>query len=291
MQDGIASRLNNHEEKLNLFERLFLRKIDYSIRLIYYLTSGEPFSTTIIAILIIALIIVIYLYQRRLSTDKSSPKTYPYNKNVNVCQSSSQHSNQINVKPIRAKKDDLKILELNAETYNGMVRLLKPGHRSIIILTDRETKDKLVPLFKEAVWPYRRNRTLLFGHLCLDRNLEWYKTLLENILEVEELNVNKKNCVGTVLSLNGFRKYFRVYHAKHYEGSFTDDSDEDGSFLSFSNDPEVESLRRADIKDRSSRDEVYTVGNLLERLPDWLDRMFEGQTKRYYLDFWPEEMK
>lgn len=58
----------------------------------------------------------------------------------------------------------------------------------------------------------------MFGHLSLERGLEWYKKLLSLTLpEQKELNINAKNCVGTVLSLNGHRKYFCMYHAKHPE--------------------------------------------------------------------------
>lgn len=40
---------------------------------------------------------------------------------------------------------------------------------------------------------------------------------MQTLGEERELNINPKNCIGTVLSLNGFRKYFCVYHAKHPE--------------------------------------------------------------------------
>lgn len=59
---------------------------------------------------------------------------------------------------------------------------------------------------------------LLFAYLMVERNLDWYKNLLQQTLNAErELNINPKNVIGTVLSLNGFRKYFCVYHAKHPE--------------------------------------------------------------------------
>lgn len=50
---------------------------------------------------------------------------------------------------------ELKIHELRAETYNGMVRLLKPGCRTIVLIVDRESKEKLVPKFYKLAWPYR----------------------------------------------------------------------------------------------------------------------------------------
>jgi len=64
----------------------------------------------------------------------------------------------------------------------------------------------------------RKNKTLMFAHMSLERGLDWYKKLLSLTLpEQKELNINAKNCVGTVLSLNGHRKYFCMYHAKHPE--------------------------------------------------------------------------
>jgi len=40
---------------------------------------------------------------------------------------------------------------------------------------------------------------------------------MQTLGELKELTINPKNCIGTVLALNGFRKYFCVYHAKHPE--------------------------------------------------------------------------
>lgn len=58
----------------------------------------------------------------------------------------------------------------------------------------------------------------MFAFLMVEKNLEWYRRLLQQTLgEDRELNINPKNCIGTVLSLNGHRKYFCVYHAKHAE--------------------------------------------------------------------------
>ena len=149
---------------------------------------------------------------------------------------------------------ELKVHELRAETYNGMVRLLKPGCRTIVLIVDRESKEKLVPKFYKLAWPYRRNKTLMFGFLYIEKGnlhefqsvgkklvkftdfvvvwfyerfnltnfsgLPWYKKILNLTLpEPRDININPKNCIGTVLSLNGHRRYFCMYHAKHPEGS------------------------------------------------------------------------
>lgn len=46
--------------------------------------------------------------------------------------------------------------ELRAETYYGMIRLLKPGCRSIVVLVDEQSKDILLPQFARHVWPFRK---------------------------------------------------------------------------------------------------------------------------------------
>ena len=62
----------------------------------------------------------------------------------------------------------------------------------------------------------------------VDRGLPWYSQLLtmalknvddeEGIEPILDVNIVKaKNCVGTVISLNGHRKYFCIYHARHPE--------------------------------------------------------------------------
>lgn len=51
---------------------------------------------------------------------------------------------------------ELKLHELRAEKYNGLVRLLKPGCRTIVLVTDLQSRNKLIPAFHKAVWPYRK---------------------------------------------------------------------------------------------------------------------------------------
>lgn len=73
----------------------------------------------------------------------------------------------------------------------------------------------------------------MFAHANLDKCLGWYRSLLEMCLlrDMQEdgydshqfersarlTNINPRNCVGTVLALNGHRRYFCVYHAMHPE--------------------------------------------------------------------------
>ncbi|KAL2744675.1 dnaJ subfamily C member 16 isoform X2 [Vespula maculifrons] len=216
---------------------------------------------------------------------------------ANVQAEKAQHKENINS---NASQPQLRLHELRAEKYNGLVRLLKPGCRTVILLVDAQSRLKLLPAFHKAVWPYRKNKTLMFGHMSLEKGLDWYKKLLSLTLpEQKELNINARNCVGTVLSLNGHRKYFCMYHAKHPENikgkgskrmeritkqfsQRTDDA-EAGAFIGF------DSSNESDIsQDEASGDTVLYHENLLDGLPMWLDRLFEGLTHRYYINYWPE---
>lgn len=58
----------------------------------------------------------------------------------------------------------------------------------------------------------------MFAFMYIERGLNWYSDLLKLSLPDDlELNINPRNCVGTVLAINGLRKYFCVFHAKHME--------------------------------------------------------------------------
>lgn len=62
-----------------------------------------------------------------------------------------------NKKPSQSSRQrELKLHELRAETYNGLVRLIKPGCRTIILLIDNNTAVLLARQFYHIVWPYRK---------------------------------------------------------------------------------------------------------------------------------------
>ena len=54
------------------------------------------------------------------------------------------------------KSHELRLHELRIEKYNGLVRLLKPGCRTIILIVDLQSRLQLIPKFHKIVWPYRK---------------------------------------------------------------------------------------------------------------------------------------
>lgn len=58
----------------------------------------------------------------------------------------------------------------------------------------------------------------MFAHMLIEKGHSWYADLLRlSLSESRDLQINPRNCIGTVLALNGHRKYFCMYHAKHPE--------------------------------------------------------------------------
>ncbi|KRX50519.1 DnaJ -like protein subfamily C member 16 [Trichinella murrelli] len=213
----------------------------------------------------------------------------------------SAHSNRNSVKKSVAINRLLN--ELRAETYFGMVRLLKPGFRTLVVLCDQESKSVLLKQFGEMIWPWRQNKTLMFGYVMVEKNLNWFRRLLElTVADCNLENINGRNVIGTVLALNGFRQYYSIYHPK-YSASMVAGSSRSSSTgqrrhrnSAFLQSMELES-DCSDSSEEERRNErhlmflkqkrTFNVDELLQGLPNWLDRLFEGSVKRFYISEWP----
>uniref|UniRef100_A0AC35FBY1 J domain-containing protein n=1 Tax=Panagrolaimus sp. PS1159 TaxID=55785 RepID=A0AC35FBY1_9BILA len=189
------------------------------------------------------------------------------------------------------------IHELRAETYFGLIRLLKPGCRSIIVLVDKESKEVLLHQFARYVYPLRNNKTFSFGYLMIDKNLTWFQTLLEQILPGEDgegsvnsastipalkklRGINPKHTLGTVLILCGYKLYFSMYHPM-YKTAKAPDSDDEISSDSDGNKSAKKKLKANDLN----------IENVLNGFPNFLDRLLEGSIPRFYIPEWPDCLK
>ncbi|KPM08621.1 dnaJ domain containing protein 2 [Sarcoptes scabiei] len=175
-------------------------------------TNPTPILSIAFSILFIIFIGYVMTYLMKIEEESIQEKYRKLGRQV----PGSTHNNRSSYK----SDYKLNIHELRGETYNGLIRLLKPGCRTIVLLCDNPSKPKLLPQFYKAVHPYRKNKTLMFAFLLVEKNIDWYKKLLLQALgDDRDLQINPKNCIGTVISINGFRKYFCVYHAKHPESN------------------------------------------------------------------------
>ena len=98
--------------------------------------------------------------------------------------------------------------------------------------------------------------------------------------------INIKNCLGTVLAINGFRKYYYIYSVRKGR-----------EFIRRRNNVS-KALGLDDLDEKSDEDEVkdakkveddyYFVEELLDGLHLWLDKVFDGSIKRIRITEWPE---
>ncbi|KHJ91828.1 DnaJ domain protein [Oesophagostomum dentatum] len=202
------------------------------------------------------------------------------------------------------------IHELRAESYFGMIRLLKPGCRSLILLVDEQSKEKLMMQFAQYILPLRNNKTFSFGFLMVEKNLPWFRKLLEHTLPIDDettpkdgpslysklKSINPRQTVGTVLALCGWKLYFSIYHPMHTAGGKKKPQHQQ-HFLGFDDDDDLSS--DTDSDNATAEDEAMlrrtgntvSVENVLNGFPNWLDRLLEGSIRRYYIPEWPDNLR
>lgn len=66
---------------------------------------------------------------------------------------------------------------------------------------------------------------------------------------------------------------------RHLSASASDP--EAGAFLGMDSDTEESDISENDAS-------ILLEENLLDGLSNWLDRLFEGTTHRYYINYWPD---
>ncbi|GAU96581.1 hypothetical protein RvY_08009 [Ramazzottius varieornatus] len=199
----------------------------------------------------------------------------------------------------RTLPTDKLIHEMSLQTYYGLLKLQKPGCRTVLLLVDGSSKG-LVDQFADTIHPYRNSRTLAFAYVDLDKYFHWYLHLLREAgLVGPSVDIKKKPCLGTVLVLNNFKRCFFLFHSKatrrlnkkeNYYG-FSDSSD--------SGDSDVESQNLTNRKRRQSQNVGFLQTSAdsrnsevsLDGLSTWLERVFDGQGTKLTVDQWPELTK
>uniref|UniRef100_A0A0K0E766 J domain-containing protein n=1 Tax=Strongyloides stercoralis TaxID=6248 RepID=A0A0K0E766_STRER len=220
-------------------------------------------------------------------------------------------SRQVLTKEQKCWKDMEPLLhELRAETYYGMIRLLKPGCRSLVILVDEESKDILLKQFATYVWPLRNNKTFSFGYLMVNKNLSFFRLLLEHTLPAQEgdgtnvknsmvnrlKDINPKQTLGTVIAICGWKLYFSMYHPMHVNPRRRDvlgfdDSDEYTESENEYENNTTDGRSRRHLLRHVKKNCAIKLEEVLDGLPNWIDRVLEGSIRRYYIPEWPENLK
>ncbi|KAL7743818.1 hypothetical protein ACLKA6_000225 [Drosophila palustris] len=90
---------------------------------------------------------------------------------------------------------ELNLFELNALTYDALIRSPSPGCFTILMISNLESQPQVLPPYRRTAWPHRKNRNLLFAHLLANRGLTWISELLCLSLGITEqfpINPRKK---------------------------------------------------------------------------------------------------
>ncbi|XP_018655599.1 hypothetical protein Smp_196180 [Schistosoma mansoni] len=234
------------------------------------------------------------------------------------------------------------IVSLNPSTYDRLVRDAPKGFRLLVLCVRGTTQDNR--LRDQFDFKTRRVCGSQIQRACLsmDRYSGWLAKLLEstrpnlpihirsnktmqknrNVNDTTDNNnsgvlfINPVNCVGTVIAVNGYRRYFNLYHPliPGSQSSSDENSESDvdeslsiekqgnrlrrrhifGRAFGLESDDE-EDLHQSNINNNHSHlksrhqitDGVLFDSELLDGLSNWLDRLFEGSLPRYNIAEWP----
>jgi len=136
----------------------------------------------------------------------------------------------------------------------------------------------------------------------LEQYLSWFRELLESTVDFRRslTSINQKNCVGTVLAVNGPRYYFSIYHAaseraaahRRLRDVHTEHPTADTGLRNRHHKPiggKFLGLEESDSSDEGCGVDAAKLfeSDLLRGLGMWLDKLCEGTLKRFKVTEWP----
>nr|CUU99033.1 unnamed protein product [Hymenolepis microstoma]CUU99034.1 unnamed protein product [Hymenolepis microstoma] len=235
-----------------------------------------------------------------------------------------------------------KSLVLTPSTYDRLISSSPKGQLTILLCTDTSPLgQRLADQFYQICYQYRGNASIELVPACLflDRYADWFGWALEAATRIPfrpanpsghssnvALTFNPANCRGTVFAINGFRRYFHMYHPvlpgsqvrsynqnSDYETEVVDStlrhrkkalSKESRRVANFSR---LLGLNHLSSSDEDGDDSIYESEEdevegsrilplelpLLEHevlagLPTWFERLFEGSLRRHQVSEWPK---
>ncbi|GAA52774.1 DnaJ homolog subfamily C member 16 [Clonorchis sinensis] len=236
------------------------------------------------------------------------------------------------------------VVALNPLTYDSLVLDAVRGHQLLVICLrgDGGAQDRRLCASFASKTAHVISPRVRCAQLSLERYAGWYANLLRvarsgmpvrvsrdsdspSAADPGTVFINPANCVGTVLALNGARRYFSIYHPlmPGAESSSTMSDSESSTYSDTEANigPVTDRLQRRPPTVRKRRifghifgmesdeDEggrqlhsslrtrppppppVLLESELLDGLPNWLDRLFEGSLPRYQLIEWPSNLR
>ncbi|XP_041378311.1 dnaJ homolog subfamily C member 16-like [Gigantopelta aegis] len=253
-----------NEHALGLLTRILYRLLDWADRAYMY-ALGYDTTVYLTVLMSVFLVVVMGLFMHHLATieEQQVQQTRAAARDMKRPQSVFQDSK-------------LHLYELKFETYVNLVKEADTG-LTIVVFVGETSREPLCTKFAALMYPYARYSALTFAFLRLEYYISWYQHLLEESLDFKLKldNINIRNCLGTVLAINGYRKYFYIYHPKNTLPWMRKHSNISKSigFFDDDSDPEMEDK---------------PVEHLLDGLCLWVDKMFDGSVKKIRIPYWPD---
>ncbi|XP_062581123.1 dnaJ homolog subfamily C member 16-like [Saccostrea cucullata] len=259
----------HNEHALHLLVRIFHRFQHWGERLWLFVTSMDP-VTVLTLFMAIAMVFGMGYFMSTMAQIEEE-------------QLRERQPRQSRPRPPSRTPDQKRVnlYELTPDTYDTLVLNSEAG-LTMILLVNYESGDKLLNKYKEIVLPLTRYSGLSFAFLRLESYIGWYSHLLEDSVghKVELKNININNCIGTVLAVNGMRKYYYIYQPKKARKWIRQ---------SGKNIPSAIGMFDSDENSDSDQDSrVILVEELLDGLIDWFDKVFDGSQRKIRVSSWPD---
>lgn len=292
------------------------------------------FSTSLIVVLLVSYTII------RLATSagiEHEQMSRGQQKNT----SRSAHSNFNSAKSSLGSSDCIvpaNIITLNPLTYDQLIVNAPKGYQLFVLCvrgSNSAQDSRLCSKFASKTAHVVKARVHC-AQLSLDRYAGWLASLLQRARSgmpvrigrnpsdpptaLGTIFINPVNCVGTVLAVNGYRRYFSLYHPLLSDADPSPESSDSGSeredaacsrplsvpsgirqrrilarAFGLDSEDEVDEayLYRSSPSNthRSPSRGVVLESELLDGLPNFLDRVFEGSMPRYQLIDWPSSLR
>lgn len=262
----------HNEHALNLLVRIVHRFFDWFDRIFIFVTNYDSKMWLSMIFTLVSVVIVGFLMRQMLNVEMEKVMRQTRAKEIKTISLPSTRP------PSRGPDNTLQLYELTPATYSDLVKEADPGF-TITVLLDKNSQKILMSRFLGIMESYSNSNSLTFAYLQLDDYLGWYRHLLEESIEfrVQLSNINIRNCIGTVLAINGHRQYYYIYHAKSARkwmrqvntgrtvGMFDSDSDSD-----------------------DTQPHHILVEELLDGLDSWMDEIFDGLVRKIRVPYWPD---
>lgn len=260
----------HNEHALSLMVRIIHKFFDWFNRLLTYLKNYDLMTWLRIVIALLSVFFVGLLMRRMLNTEmekvmQQQPKMIP-------------RPPRIKNRRLALKSPDnaMILYELCPETYDALVKDTDPGFTILVLLAD-DNKEDILMSFKKLMKEYSHSNVLTFSYLDLDQYLAWYRHLLEESIDhrVQLCNINIRNCIGTVLAINGYRQYYYIYHAKSTSRS-------------------LQQLHGTGTESESEKEHNELIvkplleDGPLQGLDRWLLKLFDSKLRKIHVSYWPD---